>query len=101
MSIATPGKLLEFVAMGIPIISSRLKIVEEMFDDSAVVFFEPGNENQFAQCVIELYETPSLKDEIICQADQVFAEKPSWEQEFQAYTDVLGRLLSEKKKVFE
>ncbi len=44
--------------MGIPIVSSRLRMVEEIFDDLAVMFFELGNVSQFTECVMALYKDP-------------------------------------------
>ena len=92
MTIAVPGKLLEFAEMGLPILSSRLEIVEEIFDRSAVMFFEPGNVNQFSQCVIKLYKNPKLREELVHNADRTFVRKHSWEPEFYAYLGVLARL---------
>jgi glycosyltransferase involved in cell wall biosynthesis len=96
MDIATPTKILEFATMGIPIISSRLKIVEEIFDNSAIMFFDPGNVAQFAQCVVKLHENPTLCEELVNNADQIFVQKHSWEKEFRGYLDVLNRLLPKK-----
>jgi glycosyltransferase involved in cell wall biosynthesis len=93
MSIATPTKLLEFAAMGLPILTSRLNIVEEMFDKSAVMFFDPGDANQFAQCVLRLYESTELRKELVNNTDRTFIQKRSWAQEFSAYLRVLDSLL--------
>lgn len=93
MSIAIPGKVLEFAIMGLPILSSRLQIVEELFGDLAVMFFEPGNVEQFAQCVIKLYEDPALREKLVQQADRKFAEHQSQEREIQAFWDLLKQLL--------
>jgi glycosyltransferase involved in cell wall biosynthesis len=93
MSIATPTKLLEFAAMGLPILTSRLDIVEEMFDKSAVMFFEPGDANHFAQCALRLYEEPELRKELVNNTDRTFVQKRSWAQEFSTYLSVLDSLL--------
>lgn len=93
MSLATPTKVLEFAAMGIPIVSSRLRMVEEIFGDSAIMFFESGNVSQFVQCIIELYENPTLREKLINNAHQIFVEKLSWDQEFQKYLVLLDQLL--------
>ena len=96
MDIATPTKVLEYATMGIPIISSRLRIIEALFGDSSIMLFEPGDVDQFAQCVIELYENPSLRDELVLKADQEFVQKHSWESEFRAYWELLDQLLPGK-----
>ena len=74
MSIATPGKILEFAVMGIPIVSSRLRIVEDFFTDAGVLFFEPGNVDKFAECIIDLYENPSRREELVQNADRIFVQ---------------------------
>jgi glycosyltransferase involved in cell wall biosynthesis len=68
-------------------------MVEEIFSDTAVMFFESGNVSQFAECVIELYKNPALRQKLVANAYQVFIEKLSWLHEFQAYLDILHRLL--------
>ena len=96
MNIATPTKVLEFATMGIPIISSRLKVVETMFDDSSALFFEPNNVDQFVNCVLRLYEEPALCKELVHNADRKFVETHSWEMEFQSYQRVLNGLLPDR-----
>jgi glycosyltransferase involved in cell wall biosynthesis len=93
MNIATPTKVLEFAVMGIPIISSRLEIIEEMFGNSSVMVFDPGDIGQFAECVVELYESPSLREELVSKTDQNFVQKHSWENEFLVYYELLNLLL--------
>lgn len=93
MDAATPTKVVEFAAMGIPIISSRLRMVEDIFDNSAVMFHEPGNVNQFTQCVIKLYENPMLCEALVKNADQIYIKRLSWQKEFQDYLDLLKQLL--------
>jgi len=92
MNIATPSKVLEFATMGIPIICSRLKIIEELFGNSSVMLFEPGNVDQFAECVVKLYENSSLREDLVLNADQEFVQKHSWHDEFQVYLDLLDQL---------
>ena len=93
MSVAIPGKMLEFAIMGIPIVSSRLTIVEELFDQSAVLFFEPGNSDQFAECVIRLYQNPLLREQLVQRAEQIMAERQSSRHEMRAFWTLLKALL--------
>lgn len=93
MSLATPTKVLEFSAMGIPIVSSRLRMVEEIFGDSAIMFFESQNVSQFTQCVMELYQNPTLRKKLTANAYQLFVQNFSWDHEFRAYLEMLHHLL--------
>lgn len=94
MSLATPTKVLEYSAMGIPIVSSRLRMVEEIFGDSAIMFFESGNVHQFVQCVMKLYQNPALREKLAANAYRLFVEKFSWDHEFQTYLEMLHHLLT-------
>ncbi len=93
MSIATPTKVLEYAVMGIPIIASRLKILEDLFTDSAIAFFEPGNVEQFTRWVLQLFESPARREELVRNADSVFVHTHPWRAELRAYYSLLNRLL--------
>jgi glycosyltransferase involved in cell wall biosynthesis len=99
MSIATPMKVLEYAVMGIPIIASRLKVLEGLFTDSALMFFEPGNVEQFARCVLELFDNPALGDELVRNADSTFIRTHRWRNERRAYFSLLNRLLAPQEEV--
>jgi glycosyltransferase involved in cell wall biosynthesis len=82
--------------MGIPIIASRLKVIEDLFTDSALLFFDPGNVHQFARCVLELFESPARRDELVRNADAVFVRTHSWSGTQRVYFNLLNRLLASR-----
>ena len=94
MSIATPMKVLEYAVIGIPIIASRLKVLEDLFGDSALMFFDPGNVNQFGRCVLELFDDPARREQLVRNADNIFVRTHSWSNEQRAYFNLLNRLLA-------
>jgi len=53
-----PNKMFEYIAMKIPVVVPRIKGVQDYFDDSCLTFFEAGDEQKLANCVIELYNDP-------------------------------------------
>ena len=93
MDIAMPVKVVEYAAMGIPIVASRLNVLEDAFPSSAVMFFEPGNVDQFASCVLELYRNPERRAELVENADRLFVRTHSWSDEQRTYFDLLNRLV--------
>jgi len=73
-----PTKAFEYIVMNKPVIASRTAAVESIFDDSAVMFFEPGNAQDLARCILELYDNPEKRDELARMAKKKY-EKISWE----------------------
>jgi glycosyltransferase involved in cell wall biosynthesis len=93
-NMATPTKVLEYAAMGLPIIAARVQALELLFPDSAILFFEPGNAHEFANCVLELYNNPKKREELVQYADNILSSMNSWSDERHTYINLLKRLLS-------
>ena len=94
MSIAMPVKVLEYAIMGIPIIGSRLKVLTDIFGESAVMFFDPGDVDQFASCVFELFDNPARREELVRNADKIFSGTYNWKNERQIYFKLLNKLIA-------
>jgi glycosyltransferase involved in cell wall biosynthesis len=92
MQIATPSKVLEYAALGLPIVASRLKVLEDLFGDAAILFCEPGNAQEFAACILELYQNPARGEELARQARWVVSDAHAWPQEQRKYFALLGKL---------
>ena len=98
MDIATPTKVLEFALMGIPIVAAKLKVLEDMFSDEAVFFFEPGNSTEFAACILELFGNPARRETLVQNADRIFVNSHSWSSERDKYFNKLNDLLTTKNQ---
>jgi glycosyltransferase involved in cell wall biosynthesis len=84
-----PNKILEFAALQIPMVCSRLPSVEEHFPRDAVAYFEPGDAAGLAAQVARLLEDPATAREQARQARAAMAEL-AWESAAPRYLDVLG-----------
>lgn len=56
-----PNKLFDLVSGKRAVVASRLKAIEENFDDSCIAYFEPGNIEDLARCILDLYQNPAKR----------------------------------------
>lgn len=63
-----PNKLFEYVALKIPVIASRVRAIEESFDDSCIAFYEAGNRDTLARCIMDLYSHPAKRRRLAATA---------------------------------
>jgi glycosyltransferase involved in cell wall biosynthesis len=74
------NKMFEYIAMKKPIIITRTKAVEDFMgsDDSCLKYFESGDEKDLARAILELYNNPEKREEMIINAYEKF-ESVRWE----------------------
>lgn len=63
-----PVKLLEYISMNIPVISSRLNAIEYYFDESMVLFVPPEDVNALSNAIRNMYNSEELRSEISTNA---------------------------------
>jgi glycosyltransferase involved in cell wall biosynthesis len=84
-----PTKILEFAALQIPMVCSRLPSIEEHFPPDAVAYFEPGDAVGLAAQLARLLGDPASAREQARRARVAMTEL-SWESAATRYLDVLG-----------
>jgi glycosyltransferase involved in cell wall biosynthesis len=89
-------KIFDYMTFGLPIIASRTKIDEYYFDDSMIMFFEPGNHEDLARCILELNDNIEKRQSLIEHGFQ-FILKNNWAQKKSIYYEILNELTSSKK----
>jgi glycosyltransferase involved in cell wall biosynthesis len=90
-----PVKLLEYAALGVPVIATRIPAIEAYFSDSAVAFVDPEDPHALARQIVKLHHDPARARSLAANAAEVIA-RYSWEQERQRYFTVIDRLLEEQ-----
>ncbi|HEY2105508.1 MAG TPA: glycosyltransferase family 4 protein [Candidatus Binataceae bacterium] len=66
-----PVKLMEYAALGIPVVASRLRTVEHYFPDTAVRLVKPGDANAMANAVEELWRDADLRADLARNAHRI------------------------------
>jgi glycosyltransferase involved in cell wall biosynthesis len=87
-----PVKLLEYVAVGLPVISSRTDTVQSYFDETMVAFFEPGDADDLAAKIIELRANAEWRRDLVAGADR-FLDQHSWARERERYYGAIDALV--------
>jgi glycosyltransferase involved in cell wall biosynthesis len=93
MELAVPTKVFEYAAMGLPVVASRMKMLEDLYPDGSLMYFEPGQANDFARCIITLYHDPELRESLVRTADQTLLQNYDWNAEREDYLALLGQLV--------
>lgn len=71
-------KIMEFMAVGVPVVVSRTKIDRYYFNDSVVRFFESGNHTAMAEAMFEVLTDLELRARLVAQGLE-FASANTWE----------------------
>ena len=94
MDIALSLKIPEAIAVGCPIVASRLEVNVRYFGEDALYMFEPGNVEQCVAGVLDVYGNPEKTAAKIEHAKSKLAEI-GWDRQAQTYKDMLAALYPE------
>lgn len=88
---ASSMKILEFMAVDVPLIVSRTRIHSYYYDNSMVKFFTPHDDAELAGYILELYKDANLRKQLVANARKYVATN-NWnvkKQEYLALVDWL------------
>lgn len=86
-----PVKLLEYVALGLPVISSETPTIREYFDDTMLAFVRPGDVEDLASKIVALRRDPAARDSLVHNAD-TFLDRYSWDRDRDEYCGLIASL---------
>jgi glycosyltransferase involved in cell wall biosynthesis len=84
-------KILEYAAMGKPIVASRLPLVEATFPDGAVNTYRPGHKAELADALLALIDDPDRRAAAVARMS-AFVTGASWERESGRYVALIETL---------
>jgi glycosyltransferase involved in cell wall biosynthesis len=86
-----PVKLLEYVALGIPIVCTETETIRAYFDDTMLAFFPSGDEQALAERLVELHRDASAR-EALAERASAFLEAHSWDTQKLRYYALIDEL---------
>lgn len=86
-------KILEFMAVGVPVVVSRTRIDTHYFDPCEVRFFESGDDAALAQAMAEVLGNAHLREELV-EAGLARAARERWGAHRQRYLGLVDSLVA-------
>jgi len=86
------NKMYEYMALGRPIIASRLKSVASYFPEDTLLYFEPDDDTDLAERVLYAFENPDELRRRIHRTAELY-ETYRWQYEKEKYLSVYEALL--------
>ncbi len=92
MDIALSTKSFEYVAMGLPVVASRLPSITSLFDEECVAYFEAGNAEDCANQLVQLHRDTERKRRHVKNALLAYQEI-AWPIMEKRYVDLINRAM--------
>jgi len=85
-------KIMEFMAMGVPVVASNTLIDQHYFNDDLVQFFESGSAEDLATKLVGLVND-SKKRKVLCAQASKFIAENNWDVKKNEYLDLVDGLV--------
>lgn len=91
-----PTKLFEYMALGIPVITSRFPLYQDVVEGNKCgICVDPLNTNEIADAIMWIVSNPAQAKEMGENGRRAVKKKYNWEQEAQKLLNLYGELLNE------
>jgi glycosyltransferase involved in cell wall biosynthesis len=85
-------KIMEFMAMGVPVVVSNTRIDQYYFNDSLVQFFESEDAEDLAAKILALVQDAAKRDALVAHGTS-FIQKNNWDVKKQEYLNLVDGLV--------
>jgi glycosyltransferase involved in cell wall biosynthesis len=86
------NKMMDYWMFGLPVVHSRLRATEELYDNSVLEYFEPGNAGALADAIRRLHDDEKRRREL-SRNGRLAIERHGWPVQRQVYLGVYERLV--------
>jgi glycosyltransferase involved in cell wall biosynthesis len=87
-------KIMEFMAMGVPVVASDTRIDQYYFNHDLVQFFESGSAKDLADKILDLVHDPAKRGRL-CANAKAYIGQNNWDVRKREYLDLVDRLIME------
>jgi glycosyltransferase involved in cell wall biosynthesis len=92
---ALSTKIMEFMALGVPVIACRTQIHAYYYDDSIIQYYEDDDENELAKQIIRLRNDPALRAWLVSNA-KMYVEENTWNARKHEYLELVDSLVCKR-----
>ncbi len=85
-------KILEFMALGVPVTAAATRIDRYYFNEGIIMFFEPENERELAIVIMDLVRNKESRERLSLNAFAFVADY-TWDKKEMEYLSLVSRLL--------
>jgi glycosyltransferase involved in cell wall biosynthesis len=86
------NKMVDYWIFGLPVIASRLHAVNELYDDSVLEYFEPGDAADLARAIRRLHDNPIRRAQL-ARNGKLAQKQNGWGVQRQTYLGVYDELV--------
>ncbi len=87
------NKMYEYIIFGKPAIITRLKSVQDYFDEHSMYYFEPDDPHSLAEAIVDLYQHPDKGRNLVANARKLYALY-KWEKQSEIFLQTYYNLLN-------
>ena len=96
--VAIPVKVFEYMACGLPVISSDLPLLRKfLVNKNCVIFVKPNDVEEFANAIKYLLDNPAVAKKMGSKGKKLIKEKYNWEKEGEKLLLLYRRILKENE----
>jgi glycosyltransferase involved in cell wall biosynthesis len=88
---ALSTKILEFMALGVPVIASKTKIHAYYYDDSVIQYYEDDDADRLAEQILRLKNDAGLRSRLVASAKEYVREN-NWDSRKHEYLELVDTL---------